>query len=268
MKFHKYAPLYVALLLAVVSCGCNKLRARDQLNKGVSAYRNAQFQQAITNFQNAVVLDARLYLATAYAQQYIPGGDSAENNKTAEQAINAFQDVLKMDPSNVTAIAYIAQIYYGQKNFDKAKEYQQRRMQIEPNNPEPYYWIGVLNWAVCIKRTAQVRKDLKIDMPKDPVNHPNDLPLIPEKQRSELADENGQLVSEGIAALEKAIQIKPNYAEAIEYLNLMYRQKAEIESDEDARQADVKRANDLMDNYVAVQKAAATAPAPTGGITQ
>ncbi len=52
-----------------------------------------------------------------------------------------------MDPGNITAIASIAQIYYNMKKFDKAKEYQQRRLKLEPTNPEPYYWIGVMDWA-------------------------------------------------------------------------------------------------------------------------
>ena len=93
--------------------GARELRARDQLNKGVAAYRNAQFQSAIMHFKNAVALDptllnARLYLATAYAQLYIPGGESPENVKIAQQAIDAFEDVLRMDPNNTTALASIA----------------------------------------------------------------------------------------------------------------------------------------------------------------
>ncbi len=87
----------LAVLLALFSTvGCSKLRARDQLNKGVQAYKNAKYEDAIEHFKNAVELDptlinARLYLATAYAQQYIPGADSPDNNRFAEQAIDVFQ---------------------------------------------------------------------------------------------------------------------------------------------------------------------------------
>ena len=187
MKRYKLAPLCGVLLLALAACGCNRLKARDHLNKGVQAYRNAQFQPAIMHFKEAVRLDptllnARLYLATAYAQQYVPGGDSEDNKKIAQQAIDAFQDVLKMDPSNTTAIASIAQIYYNMKKFDEAKEYNQRRIKLEPNNPEPYYWIGVLDWAICFPRAQTLRKDHNLDMAKDPA-HPDELPVIPEKLR-------------------------------------------------------------------------------------
>src|SRR5579872_3223520 len=125
MKRYEIAPLAGVLLLALAASGCAKLKARDHLNKGVQDYRNAQFQPAIKHFQEAVRLDpsllnARLYLATAYAQQYVPGGDSDDNKKVAQQAIDAFQDVLKVDPGNTSALASIATIYYQQKKFDEA----------------------------------------------------------------------------------------------------------------------------------------------------
>jgi tetratricopeptide (TPR) repeat protein len=258
MRDSKLVLLCGALLLALASCGCSKLKARDQLNKGVAAYRNAQFQQAIMNFKNAVALDptllnARLYLATAYAQQYVPGGDSPDNIKVAHQAIDTFEDVLRIDPANTTAIASIAQIYYNMKDFDKAKEFQQHRIQLEPNNPEPYYWIGVLDWAVCFPRAQELRKSLHIDLPKDPA-HPDVMQPIPKKQLAELTDKNGPLVEEGINDLTKAIQLHPNDSDTMVYLNLMYRQKAEIDPDEESRQADLKSANDWMDKALEAKK--------------
>jgi hypothetical protein len=38
---------------AVSSVGCSKLRARDQLNKGVTAYKNAKYEEAIDHFQQS-----------------------------------------------------------------------------------------------------------------------------------------------------------------------------------------------------------------------
>jgi tetratricopeptide (TPR) repeat protein len=248
------------LLLLAITSGCSRLRARDQLNKGVGAYRNAQFQTAILHFKNAVALDptllnARLYLATAYAQQYLPGGESPDNLKIAQQAIDAFEDVLRMDPKNSTAMAGVAQIFYNMRKFDKAKEYQQRCLQIEPNNPVPYYWIGVLDWAICFPRTQQLRKDLKIEFPKDPKD-PGSLPPLPEKARAQLEEQNGPLVKEGVEVLEKAIQLKPSDSDSMVYLNLMYRQKADLESDAAARKADLKQAEDWTDKALALRKAA------------
>ena len=151
MKVYKYILLGAVLLSLPFSSGCQKLRARDQLNKGVAAFRNAQFQAAIMHFKTAVGLDptllnAKLYLATAYFNQYIPSGESPENLKIAAQAIDAYEDVLKADSNNANAIASIAQIYYYEKNFDKAKEYQRRLLQADPVIPFPTTglacWIG------------------------------------------------------------------------------------------------------------------------------
>jgi len=259
MKVYKYVLLGAVLLLLPFSGGCRKLRARDQLNKGVAAFRNAQFQAAIMHFKEAVGLDptllnARLYLATAYYNQYIPGGESPENLKIAQQAIDAYQDVLKSDPDNANAIASIAQIYYYERNFDKAKEYQKRLLQVDPNNPTPYYWIGVLDWAICFPRTQQMRKDLKIEFPKDPKD-PSSLPPFPEKARAKLAEDNEPLVKEGIEDLEKANQLKPNSFDTMSYLNLLYRQKADLEPTPAERQADLKQAEDWTNKAIALRKA-------------
>lgn len=262
MKRYNLALLGGALLLALAACGCAKLKARDHLNKGVADYRNAQFQIAIMHFKEAVRLDptllnARLYLATAYAQQYVPGNDSDDNKKVAQQAVDAFEDVLKMDPANLTAIASIAQIYYNMKDFDKAKEYQQRRLKIEPNNPEPYYWIGVLDWGTCFPRAQTVRKENHIEVSKDPA-HPDQLPVIPDKVRAKLAEQNGPLVQEGLDALQKSVSLKPNDSDSMVYLNLMYRQKAEIDPDQATRTADLKSAEEWVNKALAARKAGTT----------
>ena len=273
MKHRKFAPMCGVLLLAMVSGGCGKyinmLKARDQLNKGVASFRNAAFQTAIDHFQQAVAFDpklisARLYLAMSYFQQYVPGGESDENTKMAKQAIAAFEDVLKMDPNNGTALATIALIYYNMKDFDKAKEYQKRRLEVEPNDPEPYYWIGVLNWSVCFPRRMQLRKDLKINLPKDPAK-PDVLPPLPEKPRAELAEKNTGLIDEAIKSLQKAIELRPNYDDAMAYLSLMEREKADLETDKNAEAADVKEAETWVQKALDTRKQVAE-KGSSGGI--
>src|SRR5258708_154151 len=84
----------------------NKLKARDKLNQGARAFKAAQYTQAIENFKTAIQLDpqlqvAKLYLATAYANQFIPGAESDDNIKLGMQAIDEFKSVLADDPANV-----------------------------------------------------------------------------------------------------------------------------------------------------------------------
>src|SRR5260370_35553306 len=86
--------------LAIGTTGCDKLKARDNLNKGIQSYRNARYPEAVAYFQKAVELDpsfktTHLYLATAFMSQYIPGADLPENVHMAEKAYNEYQNVLK-----------------------------------------------------------------------------------------------------------------------------------------------------------------------------
>jgi hypothetical protein len=65
--------LSVAVLvgtLTLLGTGCNQLKSRDDLNKGVAAYKNAKYSDAVRFFSEAIDLDpknpnARVYLATA-----------------------------------------------------------------------------------------------------------------------------------------------------------------------------------------------------------
>jgi tetratricopeptide (TPR) repeat protein len=228
--------------------------ACEQVRMGVKAYRVAKFVEAVYHFRNAAEMDsnfveARVYLGTALAQQYVPGAGSAENLRMANQAIEAFESALKLDAKNATALASLALIYYNMKQFDKAKEYQRRRVDMDPTNPEPYYWIGVLDWAQCFPRQMKLRNDLKL--PPDP-EKPDVLPPLPEDARARLASENGAAVEEGIQDLEKALELKPDDWDAMAYVDLLYRQKAELEVEEGARQNDLRIAEEWVDKAIAI----------------
>src|SRR6201988_2439568 len=132
MKISLRVRLLVGITVALLaSAGCDKLRARDQLNKGVQSYKNAKYEEAIDHFQKAVSLDpallnARLYLATAYAQQYIPGADTEDNNRMAQQAIDEYKAVLGHNPAReqkINSTKGIAYLYLQMKKFEDAKNY-------------------------------------------------------------------------------------------------------------------------------------------------
>src|SRR6202158_2946139 len=138
----KLLVVFAAALVILSSTGCNKLKARDHLNKGVQAYKNSKFEQAIDHFQQAVALDptlinARLYLATAFAQQYIPGADTPDNNRFAEQAIDQYKQVLQVDPKNINSIKGIAYLYLQMKKFDLAKEFYKKASGADHNARHP-----------------------------------------------------------------------------------------------------------------------------------
>src|SRR5258708_36010195 len=92
-------------------------------------------------------IKARLYLATAYAQQYIPGADTPDTNRNAEQAIEQDKQVLQVDPRNINSIKGIAYLYLQMKKFDLAKEFCKKASEDDPNDPEPYYSVAVIDWT-------------------------------------------------------------------------------------------------------------------------
>jgi tetratricopeptide (TPR) repeat protein len=256
-----------ALLLS--AAGCDKLRARDQLNKGVAAYKNAKYEEAIDHFQQSVSLDpsllnARLYLATAYAQQYIPGVDAPDNNRMGEQAIDQYKAVLERDPKNVNSVKGIAYIYLQMKKFEDAKTYYRKALEVDPNDPEPYYSVGVIDWTQTYQPRMEARAKLGLK-PDEPLN-PKDKEA--KKVCGELKDKNWANIQDGIDALTKALQLRPDYDDAMAYMNLMYREKADVECDDPAqRAADLKSADEWVDKTMATKKAKAEKQPGQQGIT-
>jgi len=262
----------VAVLLVLFSAvGCSKLRARDQLNKGVQAYKNAKYEDAIEHFKNAVALDpslinARLYLATAYAQQYIPGADSPENNRFAEQAIDVFKQVLALNPppeQQVHSLKGIASLYFNMKKFDLAKEYYQKVADLDPNDPETYYSIAVIDWTQAYQRRMDERAKLGLK-PTDELKDKKDCATFIKT----IKDQNEPEVQDGIQRLQKALELRPDYDDAMAYLNLLYREEADLHCDNpDLRKTDLKTADDWVDKTMATKKAKAEKAGPTGVVT-
>jgi tetratricopeptide (TPR) repeat protein len=256
--------LAAAGLMLLSTMGCEKLRARDQLNKGVLAYKNAKYEEAINHFQQAVQLDptllnARLYLATAFAQQYIPGADAPDNNKMAEQAIEQYKEVLQRDPKNVNSVKGIAYLYLQMKQFEKSKEYYRKATELDPNDPEPYYSVAVIDWT----QTYQPRMEERAKLGLKPEE-----PLKDKKVCAALKEKNSGNIQEAIDNLNKALQLRPDYDDAMAYMNLMYRERADVQcEDPSARAADLKTADEWVDKTLAVKKAKAEKQPGAGGIT-
>ncbi len=197
---------------------------------------------------------ARLYLATAYANQFIPGADSADNTRVGEQAIAEFKNVLKDDPNNVNSVAGIASIYYNMKKFDDAKTWYQKQISLDPKNPEAYYSIGVIAWAVTYPRRMEVKSNANIQP---------DQPIKDAKVREPLCEKNNPLIEDGLNNLNKAVELRPDYDDAMAYINLMWREKADCEGEADARKADIDKAEDWISKATTVRNRRAQTPATT-----
>lgn len=269
--FRRVLACAALVFLVAGASGCNKLKARDLLNKGVGAFKNGQYDNAIEFFKQARDLDptlmnARLYLATAYASQYIPGAPSDANMKLGNQAIAEFKDVLGIDPNNLSAIDGIGSIVfqmagtpYDPKKFEESKTYHQRHIDLKPNDPEPYYWVGVIDWTLAFRANNEMRAEYNKNNIKKQVK---DTEPLPPSIRPDYTTKYGTLVDEGIADLQKAIQLRPDYDDAMAYLNLLYRRKADMVETAEERDALLKQADDLVDKVKEVKQKRAEQPQP------
>jgi cytochrome c-type biogenesis protein CcmH/NrfG len=255
--------IFAAVLALGLMSGCSKLKSRDSLNKGVQAYKNARYQEAVDYFKTAIQLDpenpnAKLYLATAYMIQYIPGADSPENNKMAQAAYDQFQEVLKQDPNNSVAMASIALLYFNQKKMDDAQQWYSKLAQVDPNNKEAFYTLGVIAWTQAYQDRMEARAKMGMK-PEDPG------PLKDKKVRDALREKNGAIIEDGIQKLTRAIEIDPQYDDAMAYLNLLHRERADLADTSDAYKKDVEVADAWVQKTLDAKKAKAAAAAEAAG---
>jgi tetratricopeptide (TPR) repeat protein len=229
MRTKQIAVLATLAAAAFVSAGCTKLKARDNLNSGARAFKAGQYSQSVTYFQQACDLDPewnvpRLYLAMSYMSQWIPGSESPENKKFAQSAMEQFNKVLAMNPTDQDksiATQSIASIYFNQKDFDKAVEWNRKLLEINPKSKEAYYTLGVIAWTKWVQEDLKARADMKMKR-EDPG------PLKDKKVREELKAKWMPILDEGVSDIQKALEIDPVYDDAMAYMNLLIRYRADL----------------------------------------
>lgn len=264
------------LALAIAGAGCNQLKSRAQLNEGSKAFKAAQFPQAVEHFKQAVELQpdftaARLYLATAYMQQYIPNSDSPDNMKNANEAENQFKTVLKAEPENKIAIGYLASLMLGEKKLDEAENWNKRMLQVDPSNADAYYSLGFIAWSKWYPAYATAIHDLKLKL-----EDPGPIPTKDKKDKADKAVKDDlkakwlPVIDGGLANLDKCLQVDPYRDDAMAYENLLIREKAVLVDDRAEYDKQVAIANAWIDKALAAKKAVAekkAAAAAKNGIT-
>jgi tetratricopeptide (TPR) repeat protein len=269
--------LSAALLAAAIvlaGTGCSYLKSRDHLNQGIASYRNARYSEAAEHFEQAIKLDPQwstpqLYLATSYMTQWIPGAESPENLEFARKARDGFMKVLDKDPNDKTALAYLATLAFNQalslppdqkmKMFDEAAKWHHRRIEVDPKEKEAYYTLGVIAYQKWVPALMFARSNLRM-RPEDPG------PLKDKKVKEELKSQYGGIVDEGMQDLSKALEIDPEYDDAMAYLNLLTRERADLVDSQDEYKKQVEIADGWLQKALDTKKikAARAAKAPGG----
>jgi len=258
MRLHHRSYFLPGCLIALLSsiAGAQSSGSNAELNLGVQAYKHAKWEEAIDHFERAVAQDprnvrARLYLGTAYAQQYIPGVDTTENNEMGQRALEQHKKVIDLAPpknDTLLAVKGVAYLYLQMKQFDEAREYYRKATELDPEDPESFYSIGVIDWTQTYQPRQEERAKLGLK-PDDALSAEN--PYVCNMLRAK----NWVTIQEGIENLNKAIQLRPDYDDAMAYMNLMYRERADVQCDDAAaREADMTTADDWVDKTMAIKK--------------
>lgn len=259
--------------LVLLSAGCDKLKSRDAINKGIQSYRNARYTEAVEFFKRSVALDptnvnGKLYLATAYMTQYVPGSDDPKNLQMATAARDQFQNVLKDNPNDKTALASLASLSYQEaqgipkmedkiKKLDESRDWYLKLIKADPQNKEGYYSLAVIDWLKWYPNYMSARAEMGMK-PEDPG------PLKDKKVKADLKDKYGAMIQDGIDNLKKALSLDPNYDDAMAYMNLLIRQRADLADTPDEYKQQVAEADVWVQKSLETKKAkAAKAPGAT-----
>ena len=271
------ACLVAALMLGVLSLGCqekiNYLKARSELNQGVNAFGRSDYAFAAIHFEKAFELDpdlltAQQYLATSYMMQYIPGGMSEENVTIADKALVVFKNVLSKDPENASALAYVASLYFNMEKMDEAKETYTRLIAADPTNKQARYTMGVIAWTEAYQPRLEARATYYMKQ-----EDPGPLKLwcdtnrrLSRKDRAECNAlreqllENGlPIVQSGMEHLVKAIELDADYGDAMAYLNLLYREQADLAETKEEHDEYTAKADEWVEKTLAAKKRVAEA---------
>jgi TonB family protein len=249
---------------------------RTWLNRGIAAYKSASYREAVEDFQKSIDLSPNevsphLYLATAWMTQYIPGSVSPENFDLQHNAETEFNRVLQLDSNNLTALQSLASLSYQEaqglqnedqklRKLDEAAAWYQRVLAVDPRNKTSYYSLGVIDWVKWYPNNMRARAQLGL-RPEQPG------PLTDPAVRLDLRARFSPIIADGIANLEKALEIDPRYDDAMAYMNLLIRERGDLRDTAAECRADVELADQwvhkaLEAKRMKVSTASAYASAP------
>jgi tetratricopeptide (TPR) repeat protein len=159
--------------------------------------------------------DATNYFALAKIRE-----DAGDYEKAEEVLLQAKQ----ARPNDPQVYLQLAGFYNRQEEFEKTIDALNQRAAIEPNNPEAFYTISTYYWD-------KAYRDFRLKEP-----------------------EKKEFVLKGIEQVDKALQLKPDYMEALTYKNLLLRLQANLEKDTAKQSALLKEADKLRDQALDLQK--------------
>jgi len=268
--------LALLLLTAPVLSGCNKVRARVELKKGNAFYQQESYAKALPQFQKGIELDPGATFAwrsvgLSALALYRPGDANEQNREYERVAIEAFEKYLEDYPNDAKVHEYLLTMYVNSKQYDKAMAYIDRQIQEHPEKQAELEGMKVS----VLTQTGQLEQAAQLAQKVNPEKRPEMLYSVGvsawDKARNDTTLDNAareKMVDLGLSTMKQALDIRPEYFEAMVYYNLLYRQKADVTLDEVKKQEYLALATQWRDKAVETRKksqaaaaAAATKPA-------
>jgi TonB family protein len=203
------------------------------MKQAEAAYNRGDYKGAAELFENAVRVEpanlkAKLLLAHTLLREYTPraGADDTPASRARQQ----YLDVLAADAGNKQALQGLMMLDTNTKHFTGAREWALKAIQADPANRGAYYTIGFIDWATTYPDYAGARQAAGMK--------PQDSGIIPDAAlRQKVRAQHGAQIEDGFRMLQIAIQLDPDYSDAMAYMNLLYRIEAGI-ADTPAQSAD------------------------------
>lgn len=253
-------PLLLILASGVWLAGCDTLSARMDVREGNTYYKNEKYKDALAKFQKAIATDPSLKqvwrsVAMSAVSLYRPGVETTENKQYATTTIDAFKKYLEAYPDDTKAhefligtfmnagkypevLAYlqgeaqknpgdvkankaIAQIYLQTQRIKEAYDWVQAH--IPNKDSEAYYLVTVYCWDKAY-RDASISPQVR-----------------------------NEYVELGLKSVDQALRLQPNYFDALIYTNLLYREKAKLQTNETLRQGFFDKAEEYRAKAMALR---------------
>jgi TonB family protein len=154
----------------------------------------------------------------AAARRYEQAGDLKNAEKT-------YLELTQARPRDPKAFLQLAGYYNRQGQFDKVVAALSKRIELEPTNPEGPYTLATYYWDKAYRD-----------------------PTLDTSQKRDL-------IAKGMEQADRAIQMKPDYMEALTYKNLLLRLQATTETDEATKQELIAEADKLREQAIKIRDA-------------
>jgi tetratricopeptide (TPR) repeat protein len=221
---------------------------------------DALLQKAVENYKLASErLTEQSVPKRSLALEFLVATYGPDKLADPTQAEPVVQRMIELAPNEPTNYFQLAKIYEDSGEYDLAEQTYLRGRDAKPNDPTVYLTVaGYYNRQGDFDKLMEnLRKNIELE-PTNPEAHYRLAPYAWEKASRDfrLSDkEKMQIIMDGLASVNKALEIKPDYVEAMTYKGLLLRTQALIEKDPAKQQQLIREGTALGDKANEMRKA-------------